>query len=108
MKKRNKIGLGMNAMEVLVEMSEGNPGAATVLGQMMSDGPFGLMSVLHLDDMNIRGSQIWVGFKDYCGQKMDKFLECLKSRDPGMVEKINEQCASEGHIAVQSGASFRT
>lgn len=69
----------------------------------------GLISVLSLDDMNIWGSQIWIGYKDYCGSDLDKFAECIKQRDQGMIDKINEfgKMGNHSEIAVEGGASRR-
>ncbi len=72
-------------------MSEGNPGAITVLGNIMSNDPIsGFNTLLHLDDMNIRGSQIWVAFKDYCKKDLSMLVEAVFKRDPKMVSKVNE------------------
>lgn len=85
------------------KMAEQNPGAMSVLMNMM-----GIMDVLCLDDMNIRGSQIWYGFKDYCGEDMNLFLKSVKSRDENMIKTINICVAkfdSVKHKAVRYGAS---
>jgi hypothetical protein len=105
---RKDIGLHDTGMDLLMTMSEGNPGALRVLSEMLTD-PIGFMQVLSLDDMNIRGTQIWVGYKDYCGEDILKFRECVKTRDPGMVEAINNEGRAGNHtwMAVTSGASFK-
>jgi len=89
-------------------MSEGNPGAANVLGQMMQKDPdTGLIKILHLDDMNIRGTQIWLGFKDHCGQDMERFMQAILDRDQQMVDEINSHVpGNHTEIAVTSNASF--
>ena len=104
-KMRSAIGLHNKLPDLLFEMSEGNPGAISVLIGLQKD-PLHLLTILHLDDMNIRGSQIWVGYKDCCDCDIDKFSEKVKARDQGMVDHINNECASYGEIAVTSGASF--
>ena len=64
---RTPINLSDSTLDMIVAMSEGNPGALTVLmGMLESDNPAATMMILHLDDMNIRGTQIWVGYKDHC------------------------------------------
>ena len=102
---RNKLKLSDSFVDVQVRMAEGNPGAASVIGKIMhdSDGPFTLM---HLDDMNIRGSQIWVGYKDHCNEDIDEFILCANSRSAAMVETINNEGGSV-HTAVVGGASYR-
>jgi len=103
---REKIGINESLMDILFKLSEGNPGAITVLMQMLKQ-PLGFLQILHLDDMNMWGSQIWVGYKYYCGQDIVKFMEALKTRDPEMVRVVNEQCGDSGELAVTSGASFK-
>lgn len=111
---REAINLSDSTQSVIVKMSEGNPGALTVLVDMLkTQDPTALMNILSLDDMNIRGSQIWVGYKDHCGSDMDKFIQAVKDRDADMVETINRECYhpeidNDGykHRAVTSGASF--
>jgi hypothetical protein len=76
-------------------MCEGNPGALTVIIELMKKED-GVLLLCHLDDMNIRGSQIWIGFKYYCGQDLTRFIECIKTRDPGMIDKINEMNEGQG------------
>jgi len=100
---RKRIELTDSVMDVLMNMSEGNPGAITVLAEMLNRD--GLMDILTLDDMNIRGSQIWLGFKDFAGEDMDVFMAAIKERSQDMVNKINEM-SGPGEQAVRSGASF--
>ena len=105
---REKLGLNSTVMDIIVTMSEGNPGAIRVLSEIIQrPGGEGLILILGLDDMNVRGSQVWVGYKDHCGEDIDAFAKAIKTRDPEMVAKINEQCSYSGEIAVASGASFK-
>jgi len=103
-KIRESIDFGDSML--LEKMSEGNPGAISVLGRLMIV-PTGLMSILDLDDMNIRGSQIWVAYKDYCGEDIDILTHSLTSRDGDMVKCVNIETARHGGgvKAVPQGAS---
>jgi hypothetical protein len=89
---RKKVGTNMRMQELIEVMGEGNPGALTVLINMLG-GPTmdGAFDILRLDDMNIRGPQIWVAFKDYCGQDWAVFTKAVKERDPLMVATINRE-----------------
>jgi hypothetical protein len=102
---RDKITMNMSGMDLAVVMSEGNPGAMSVLSQLMLKIE-DLTVILGLDDMNIRGSQIWVAFKDFAGEDIEKLKEAVKSRNKDLVDIVNKECASYGEIAVTSGASF--
>lgn len=104
---REKIGLGDSMKDLILKMSEGNPGAVNVLLRLLEDDPvMGPMVILHLDDMNIRGSQIWVAYKDFCREELSKFKEAVFARNSEMVAKVNEVCSYAGEVAVPGGASF--
>jgi hypothetical protein len=104
---RKEIDMKMSTMDMLMLMSEGNPGALNVLAQIVRGDPNGFITILNLDDMNIRGTQIWVGFKDYCGSDMEKFKTLVTARDPKMIAHINREGVRGNHTAkaVKCGAS---
>lgn len=107
MKTRKEIELNGTEMDLLLTMAEGNPGAARALGEMMSTTD-GFMNVLDLDDMNIRGTQIWVAYKAHCQCNISKLNHCIRERDPDMIETVNKEGLRGNHQwkAVTSGASF--
>lgn len=90
--EREELRLNENLMDWLQKMAEGNPGALTVLLTAMKEKGTQKMGelILFLDDMNIRGTQIWIGYKDYCDCDIDKFVDCVKEKDQVMIDKINE------------------
>ena len=106
---RDKIKLNTDMNDLVAVMSEGNPGAISVLMQVMVTDP---LLLLGLDDMNIRGSQVWVGYKDHCGEDIDTFKQAIRDRDPEMVHAINEECLYDNdygsfkEVAVQHGGSW--
>ena len=106
MKDRKPIQLTDTMMDTMVKMSEGNPGGLRVLLEVYSKDP---LMILGLDDMNIRGWQIWVGYKDFCKCDLDLFIEKIKERSGDMVDIINQEAIRGGYPvrAVTSGASFR-
>lgn len=111
---REKIVLSEDVLDIMIKMSEGNPGAATVLDYLhgeslalLNDPPGLIVMLLDLDDMNIRGSQIWVGFKDHCNSDIAWFKRAILDRDPDMVDTINAVCGGQGHEkAVVYGGSL--
>lgn len=108
MDARKPIEGNMSVMESVMLMSEGNPGAIRVLTDLMANNPDEAISLmLCLDDMNVRGSQIWVGWKDFANMNNGVFVQAIKERNSDMVDKINEQCSYSGEVAVISGASFK-
>lgn len=103
---RESVGLGDSVQDIIFKMSEGNPGAITVLAQVLKKSDSGIFQILSLDDMNIRGPQIWVAYKDHCGEDLDKFIAAIENRDQAMVDTINRCCGGE-ELAVCSGASYK-
>lgn len=103
---REKIELNDTTSNIIIKMSEGNPGAITVLMQLLEKNAMeGFRHILDLDDMNIRGTQIWIGYKDYCKNSIENFKKCVSNRDREMVNIINEQGRLGNHdeIAVCRG-----
>lgn len=88
--RRQPIDFNQDIREVIALMSEGNPGALNVLSQLAFTDPT-LIAVL--DDMNIRGPQIWLGYKDHCGQQLERFTRCIRERDAAMLNTINRNYA---------------
>lgn len=108
MTSRKEIDIDGSVFDMLLLMSEGNPSAAIVLSRIMNKCDAGTMSIFDLDDMNIRGAQIWVAFKYVCNEDLDMLCEKLKKRDPSMVEAINKEMSRNPTykwLAVQRGAS---
>jgi hypothetical protein len=105
---RQKLELKMTFREILTIMSEGNPGAINVLLKLLM-APDGIKYVLDLDDMGMRGWQIWVAWRDFCREDLGTLIASLEDRNPRMVEFVN---ASKGGPpdtprAVTSGGSIR-
>lgn len=100
MEARRKINMYGSVIDTLVLMAEGNPGAISVLTQIE------LIDVFHLDDMNMRGAQIWVAYKDYCREIIKDFSKAIRARDQKMIELVNLH-SGLNEVAVQSGAKGR-
>lgn len=89
MSKRKEITPEMNTHAVVALLSKGNPGAVRVCMDILTSGPEGIITLLSMDDMNMRGSVIWLGYKDICKQDLNVFMEKITNRDPVMVDAIN-------------------
>ena len=88
-------------------MSEDVPGAMIGLTELMKSDEEGVLLLLSLDDMNIRGDQIWEAYRYLYDEDGRKFAEAVKNRDAKMVEFINEELALVGgEKAVIGGAYF--
>lgn len=104
---RPKIKLEDTMFDTIYKISEGVPGAIVGITKLMESDEAGFMLLLGLDDMNIRGSQVWEAYKYLYNEDAKKFAEAVKNRDEKMVNFINEEMASVGgEKAVTGGASF--
>lgn len=104
MKDRKKIRMDMSIMDVCLLMSEGNPGALSVLAQLMKEEN-GLFIILDLDDMGIRGSQIWVAYKDGCDSSIEKLKAFCRDRTQSIVDIVNKHCEHDCPRASTHGKS---
>jgi hypothetical protein len=62
--------------EVLILMSDGNPGAATVLVQLIKSGD--VETIERLLEYDIKGSHIWVLYKDLCDQSLQTMAKLVQ------------------------------
>ena len=89
---KNKIGLEDNGMDILLKLSEGNPGALTVCMQVLERGPkidpdsmHPLLTLLTFDDLGIYGSRIWMLYKDVCHEDLANMLGVLRGHQLGYI-----------------------
>lgn len=71
-----RINASMSTMEVVMTMSEGNPGAMSVIMNMIAT-PKGLLDLLLLDSLDIRGSHLYMLNNDCCGRSPERFDRTL-------------------------------
>lgn len=86
----NIIDINDSVTVAILKMGNGNAGAISAMFEMVKVSDYGLPAILHLDDMQIRGELIWVGFKDYCKMDVLKFIDCCINRDPAMIKVIED------------------
>ena len=104
---RPKIQLEDTMFDVIYKMSEGLPGAIVGITALMNADSNGFMLLLGLDDMNIRGSQIWEAYKYLYHEDGKKFAEAIINRREDIVDFVNQELASVGkEKSVTGGASF--
>jgi hypothetical protein len=92
----SKIKLGDSVMDVLIKMSEGNPGAANVLAQILDKkdwyaGVDGIMMILNLDTIGIYGSKIWILYKDCCNSDLTQMELVLRNWQMGKLTAYDIQ-----------------
>jgi hypothetical protein len=86
------ITLTDSPMDAIVKLCAGNPGAIRVCTELVKTGgddPFkGFMLLLDADDMGLKGSSLWIAYKDHCGQDINKLADSLRSRDKAMIATV--------------------
>jgi len=92
---RERIELTDSVMDIVVKMSEGNPGAVTVLARMMKEGGSidpqsfagGIGAILALDTHGIYGHRIWALYKDVCGENLVSTIAVLRACQLGQLRE---------------------
>lgn len=92
-----QIGLHNTLQDVVRYVTEGNPGALRVCMEILRNDKIidpdsampGLGTLLGLYDMDIKGSKIWVLFKDICKCKLSHFLGLLRANQLGYLSGSN-------------------
>lgn len=91
--QKERIKLTDSTMDVIVKMSEGNPGAMNVLIQMLTpnnidpdNGLGGLGAILLMDSYGIYGTDIYILNSDICDKNLAKTLAVLRATQMGMFD----------------------
>lgn len=90
---RERIGLNDTTMDIYMKLSEGNPGAVSVLAQVTKgytkidpDSALASLSpLLSFDSHGIYGSKIWLLWKDVCGQCEVKLATLFRASQLGIM-----------------------
>lgn len=96
MNGRTRLELTDTTQDVMVKMSEGNPGALSVCMQLLTetekidpDNPLGgLSGILALDTLGIYGADIWVLYKDVCGEEIIDTMAILRGFQLGFITRL--------------------
>jgi len=105
--RKERIQLTDTPVSAIIKLSEGNPGALTVLGRVLSEGSeidpdagFGqpIFIILNFDSIGLYGSLVWQLYKDVCGERLDKTIAIVRSWQMGFVtdSQIRFACANRG------------
>ncbi len=113
---RKSIAFGQSAEEVISQLADSNIGAVQLLSTMPYNGdamaPF--IFWCNIDDLNLRGEQIWVAFKywkdspdDTTEIKIERFRAAINAHDPELIAFINERCPCGPREQAMDGASYK-
>ena len=103
----SKINYNDTIIEVITKLSEGNPGALSVLSELIEsyngDTLKLLPEYLTIDSMELYGSQLYMLWNDCCNRKIEKVKKVLELYRKG---KINSNDIDERIKNVGYGKSF--
>lgn len=104
----SRLDLNKTIQNVIVDMSEGNPGGLTVLMQIYQNtksidpdclldwmGPFA-----NLDNMECYGHKIWMLYKDICNQNLSKMIAVLRATQLGLTSPSAVIDAIDGRLSL--------
>jgi hypothetical protein len=75
-------------VSTILEVTYGNEGALTVIGKLAQLNPEPQVFRSWLENLTIsclRGSQIWIAYKDYCNEDIGLFQSLLVKQDVHMI-----------------------
>lgn len=112
MSHKTRIELTDTTMGMILKMAGGNPGAMTVIVQLLEkgeaidpDAAFGsLAQVLALDTHGIYEEKIWMFYKDICNQDIGMMIGLLRGIQLGIMPKRELKDALDQNYARMDGA----
>jgi len=89
--EEDKIKPDDTLQDIMTKMSEGNPGALTVLMETFdAKEPMEFMNfAMALDVHRIYRSDIWKGYKDHCGKDIEEFYTKVMESDEDLLEFLS-------------------
>lgn len=74
-----------DAYQRIAHLSNGNPGAINVLAKSCEQNSEDFLN--NVEQLStLRGSQIWIAFKDHCDQDLNDFTSRVQNGDNGLEE----------------------
>lgn len=89
----------MSMMDVMMCMSDGNPGAMSVLIRLLKEAQLidpqdvfgGLGTIMSLDTHGIYGPRIWMFYKDVCKQDLMSMIAVLRADQLGQLAGCSDK-----------------
>lgn len=90
-----KYEFGDSTMDLMVKMSEGNPGALMFCTELFKMGSKGVVTLINLDDIGLYGDKLYMLWSDCCGRDAEKVVKVVNAVNFGKVskEEIHERVA---------------
>lgn len=89
-------------MDLMLKMSEGNPGALTTCMELFQLGTPGVVALINLDDIGLYGEKLYMLWNDCCGRDASKVVRVVEARNFG---KLSDQDIRD-HVAGGYGKPF--
>jgi len=86
------IDLTDTVTDAICKMAQGNPGAAVACTNILRDPERGMITLLRLDELNIRGSALWCAYKDYADHDVPKLIQAVQDKAPELFKAIRVRC----------------
>lgn len=110
----SRINLTSTVLDIVVDMSDGNPGAATVMALLTKlyhridpqSALRELTGLLWLDDNEVYGSDIWLLYKDVCDQHLTKMITLMRAVQLGIVPISAVKSAMQNRYTRAGSNSF--
>lgn len=106
-----RIQLTDKFVDAFVKLAEGNPGAMTVMAEIAKrpeidpDAMLGpLASILDMDTLELYGPNIWLLYKDVCGESVERTVAVLRGWQLGYCsrEQIHAALRKPSELDVQA------
>lgn len=82
-----RIELTDTPIDIIVKMSEGNPGAMAFMGQALKEPENLILIVLPLDTLEVYGSKIYMLWNDACDRDIEKVKRVIERWRTGELTK---------------------
>jgi hypothetical protein len=87
-----KIKISMSLKDIVLEMSEGDPGAIIVCMRLVNEGgdidkdarEAGFLALTSLDALEVYGPDIWLLYKDVAGENLSVMMCILRAHQFGL------------------------
>lgn len=96
----SRINVNSTIAEIVSSISEGNPGAMSVVMYFLTEGD--ILSVLMFDKLELYGSKLYMLWNDCCGRN---FINVKKVLDLWQQERISKEDIHE-HVSGGYGKPF--
>lgn len=97
----SRLKLEDGTMDVIVKMAEGNPGAVVSIMNILQKNDWhgevpGVLVLMHLDDIGIYGSHLYVLVNDCCNNDLNELDKVMRNYQFGIISKefIQEKAMS--------------